>query len=648
MKNIKIKSIKLVNFKGVRSFECDFNQDTTTICGKNGSGKTTIFDAFTWLLFGKNSEDAKSFNIKTLDSDNKVIEKIPHEVSAVLDVDGESVTLTRRYTEKWQKKRGSSEEEFTGHDEERLYNNVPCKVSEFTSKIESICPEQTFKMITNPAYFTSQKKDVQRSMLFGMAGGVKDEDIAKGNKEFESLLLQLTGKTLEEFKKEINANKRRIKAELDGIPERIDERKRTSPDAEDWSSLEKQRQEALDSIAEIDAQIMDAGKRMESVNEKRKSMYQTISDLNQSMAKRKSEIENRILEDYYKNESTKSEMINELNDNKRKIENAQGILDHDIKAVEVLKGKVVATRQRWKDENAKQLTFSEDEFVCPTCKRPLDIEDIEAKQSEMQANFNAKKAEILAEISKEGKQYNKDIETLEERISVSKAFIADKTTDVEFITKKLSEFKNEKPDTSSVLDADPEYNSMKKKADDLSDQISKLSTDAPDTSTMQAKKNELQNVVNALTARLSAKGVIEANNKRIAELETQMKSQSTELARLEGMEFTIQQFGKAKIEAVEGKINSLFDNVKFKLFETQINGGEVETCEAMVNGVPFSDLNNAGRINAGLDIINAICRSNGITAPVIVDNAEAINKVMDINSQMILLKVTEDEKLIIK
>ena len=159
MKTVIIKEIRLLNFKGLRNLTVEFDPALTEIYGRNGIGKTSIFDGFTWLLFGKNSEDRKQFGIKTYDEAGNIIPKLPHEVSAVLLVDGEVVTLCRRFNEKWTKKRCSAVEEFVGHEEERLYNNVPCSVKEWNEKIAAICPEQVFKFITNPLYFTSQSVD---------------------------------------------------------------------------------------------------------------------------------------------------------------------------------------------------------------------------------------------------------------------------------------------------------------------------------------------------------------------------------------------------------------------------------------------------------------------------------------------------------
>lgn len=244
MKSVIITKMHLLNFKGVRELTIEFGKDFTNILGRNGSGKTTIFDAFTWVLFGKDSADRKQFDIKTLDKQGVAIPRIPHEVSITLQVDGQVITLTRRYTEKWTKKRGSAVEEFSGHEEERIYNEVPCSLKEWNEKITAICPEQVFKFITNPDYFTSQRWDAQRTMLFRMAGGVTDEDIANGNADFANLLSKLTGKTLEEYNREIGAKKKRIKAQIEEIPGRIDECNRTIAEHEaDYPAIKQEAEE---------------------------------------------------------------------------------------------------------------------------------------------------------------------------------------------------------------------------------------------------------------------------------------------------------------------------------------------------------------------------------------------------------------------
>lgn len=645
MKKVIIKRLSLLNFKGLREFQIEFNDSMTSVLGKNGSGKTTIFDAFTWLLFGKDSEDRKSFNIKTLDAQGVAIPRIPHEVSAILTVDDEEISLCRRYSEKWQKKRGSATEEFTGHEEERLYNDVPMSVKEWGEKITSICSEQVFKFITNPLYFSAQKTDAQRAMLFRMAGDISDAEIAAGNEDFTALLASLTGKTMEEYKREIQAKKRRIKAEIDGIPERIDERKRDMPEAENWMALDADLQSKKSELEKVEKSITDKSQAYSEASNAKLEISKKEFNLRQKLLNREYEIKQEVQKEYNEQSSKQSYL-------RRQVENAQAELNRvqsemsryqsDLNTMQSKRETLIA---EWREINARTLFFKEDEFVCPTCKRPLDIDDIERKQNEMTESFNTRKAADLAENNRKGQANKKAMEDTVALIKKCEERIAE-------LSKKIEELKANPlysatltaPDATQTIEADAERNN-------LVDEIAKVKAEldkpveATDTTELTEQKKSIMSEIDIIKAKLAKKETIERNNQRIQELETQLRNQSEELAQLEGIEFTMAAFSKARIEAVESRINGLFSLVRFKMFEQQINGGEVETCEATVNGVPYSDLNNAMTINAGLDIINAICKSEGVTAPIFIDNAESVNELLHTQSQMIRLVVTDDETL---
>lgn len=645
MKKVIIKSMKLTNFKGLRDFTIEFNDSMTSVLGKNGSGKTTIFDAFTWLLFGKDSEDRKSFNIKTLDAQGVAIPRIPHEVSAILMVDDEEISLCRRYSEKWQKKRGSATEEFKGHEEERLYNDVPMSVKEWGEKIAAICSEEVFKFITNPLYFSAQKTDAQRAMLFRMAGDISDAEIAAGNAEFTALLASLTGKTMDEYKREIAAKKRRIKAEIDGIPERIDERKRDMPEAENWLALDADLQAKKSELEKVEKSITDKSQAYSEASNAKLEISKKEFNLRQKLLNREYEIKQDVQKEYNEQSSKQSEL-------RRQVENAQAELNRvqsemtryqsDLNTMQSKRETLIA---EWREINARTLQFKEDEFVCPTCKRPLDIDDIERKQNEMTESFNTRKAADLAENNRKGQANKKAMEDTVALIKKCEERIAELSNKIEELkANPLYSATLTAPDATQTIEADAERNN-------LVDEIAKVKAEldkpveAPDTTELTEQKKSIMSEIDIIKAKLAKKETIERNNQRIQELETQLRNQSEELAQLEGIEFTMAAFSKARIEAVESRINGLFSLVRFKMFEQQINGGEVETCEATVNGVPYSDQNNAMTINAGLDIINAICKSEGVTAPIFIDNAESVNELLHTQSQMIRLVVTDDETL---
>lgn len=648
MKNIIIKRMHLLNFKAFKDFSIEFNEHITTIQGRNGSGKTTIFDAFTWLLFGKNSDDRKDFGIKTKDANGNVIENVPHEVSAVLLVNGEEITLCRRLIEKWQKKRGSAVAEFTGNTEERLFNDVPCSVKEWSEKIDNICTEQVFKFITNPLYFNQQKPDVQRAMLFRMAGNISDDEIAAENEDFRALLDKLTGKTLDEYKKEIAAKKKRIKAEIDTIPDRIDERKRDMPEEKDWDSIKAAIEVKKRNKDAFDAQIADASKAYAAANDERMKKAKTLANLTQEKWSLENKIKNEVQAEYNKALRDKQEIVFKIADLSREAEHSEEQLERDRKTLENCKSYREKLIAEWKEINAETLQFNEDDFRCPTCHRPFEPDEIEAKQQEMTQRFNTRKANELEENRKVGKANTERMHKLEVSIKETEKTIAAKKSEIETL-KSAKAYTEELscPDATPVIEADEKWK-------DLSQQIASLEAEMQKPLEMASNADlkeqckQIDNEIYSLNAILANKDIIERNNARIAELEKQLRTQSEELAELEGIEFTIAEFTKARIEAVDKRINGMFSLVKFNMYEKQINGGEVETCIATVDGIPYSDLNDAKKVNAGLDIINAICKFEGITAPIFCDNAESVNKLLDTASQQIRLVVTFDENLIIK
>lgn len=645
MKKVIIKQMKLTNFKGLRDFTIEFNDSVTSVLGKNGSGKTTIFDAFTWLLFGKDSEDRKSFNIKTLDAQGVAISRIPHEVSAIMLVDGEEISLCRRYSEKWQKKRGSATEEFKGHEEERLYNDVPMSVKEWGEKIASICSEEVFKFITNPLYFSAQKTDAQRAMLFRMAGDISDAEIAAGNEDFTALLASLTGKTMEEYKREIRAKKSRIKAEIDGIPERIDERKRDMPEAENWMLLDDDLNTKKSHLSDIEKAIADKSQAYKNASDARLKLQQKLSNLRQEKQNREFKIKESIQSDYYAECKSQRELNDNLSSAQNELSRVRSEMQGYQRDLEALKSKRETLIAEWREIKARTLKFKDDEFICPTCKRPLDIDDIERKQNEMTANFNTKKASDLEENNRKGQQVKKNTQETESLIKKCEERISELESRIETIKNNpLYDKSLVAPDATHSIEADEEIKKLNQEIAELEETVN-TPIDIPDTAELNKQKKSITDEIDAIKTKLAKRETIVRNEARIKELEKQLREQSEELAQLEGIEFTMAAFSKARIEAVENRINGLFSIVKFKMFEQQINGGEVETCEATVNGVPYSDLNNAMTINAGLDIINAICKSEGITAPIFIDNAEAVNELLPTQSQMIRLVVTDDETL---
>lgn len=639
MKSIVIRQLTLLNFKGIRNLTVDFDLNETNIFGYNGTGKTTIFDAFTWLLFGKDSKDRKDFNIKTLDANNQPIERIPHEVTACIEVNGEGINLKKCYNEVWTKKRGSAVETFNGHSVDCFYNGVPCSVTEYAKKIAELCDEQVFKLITNPLYFTAQKKDYQRTMLFRLAGDVTNDDVLERYPEFADLVAMLSGKTLEELKREVQSKKRKIKDGIDNIPARIDERKRDMPETQDWGKLEAEIAEQERQLADIDGQIADRSKSYNELTKQKQEIARQLSKVKGDITAREYDLKDKLLAEYNQGKRENDNAVQRVAtlNNERRYKTIS--LQRAEKELADYQAERTTLLEEWRNIKSETLVIDDDTFYCPTCKRQLDESDIEAKKEQMSTEFNATNSRKLERNKSKGMEVKAAIEAKEAEIaSINNAIFNIDNEIAQITASKAYSTVPAMPNVQPAINADRTIIELRNKATDLQNQLDQ-EISLPETSDLTERKRIIEDSIRANKMLLADRERIAANNKRIAELEKEYTESQAQLAELEGVEYNIQQFSKARIEQVESRINGMFNLVRFKMFEQQINGGEIETCEATVNGVPFSDLNDAMKINAGLDIINAISRANGIVAPIFIDNRESVCEIVSGLAQIVNLIV---------
>lgn len=645
MREIVIRRLTLLNFKGIRNLTIDFDEHETDVFGANGTGKTTIFDAFSWVLFGKDANDRKDFNIKTLGKDGKAIPRLPHEVTVCIEVGGEEITLKKCYMEKWQKKRGTAVEVFTGNGIECYWNDVPCTATEYDHKVHELCDEQVFKLITNPLYFTSQKKDFQRNMLISLVGDVSNEEMAAENSDFAELVGMLSGKTIDELKREVASKKRKIKDGIDTIPARIDERKRDMPQEQDWTALESNIKKHEQRIAELDAQVADRSKAYNEITKRKQEAAKRLSGVRAAVTAREYELQGNLLSDYRNAVRAHENAVSEdlgLHKEKQLKQLALPRLQNELQSLQAKRQSLI---DEWRGIKAEVFTEPDrEQFVCPTCHRPLETDDVETKIEELRKSFNADHAAKLARNKEIGLETKQRIEAKQAEIKAidDDCFRLD-TRIAEIESSQAFKASPKQPDTAPALSADAKLKELRAQADALQSELSSEAA-APDLTDLQQAKGSEQATIDAYREMLRGRATIAANQERIAELEQEYRTAQAELARLEGTEFTIQQFCKARIERLESKINSLFKLVRFKMYDTQINGGEIETCEATVNGVPYSDLNTASKINAGLDIINAISNAKGITAPIFIDGRESVTNIIDTQAQVINLIVDENCK----
>lgn len=656
MKKVIIKSLTLTNWRGERSRTTQFNPISTTISGGNGLGKSRHFDAFMWLLFGKDKEDRKDFNIKTV-VDGQPLMKTECEVIGVLDVDGEEITLRRAFVEDWVKPRGQVEQVFKGNKTECYWNDTPVNVTEYQKRVNTIIDDSVFKMVTNPLFFASMPWKNQREQLFQLAGTVTDHEIANSKPEFSALLDKISGKSFSDFKSELAARKKRLKTDLAEIQPRIDQTQRLMPEMTDFATLEEE-------VARIEAEIEKVDKAMNDATERVRQQYEAIQERQSKINALKSQrqqilfdAQSKAKEDAFNANANRRELQEQINVVKREIHgyvqdenSANTQLEKLHKQVQDLTGKSDALRSEWYKENEAQFNG---ETTCRCCGQELP----DAMKAEALARFNQYKQARLDEITRNGKNFKAEIEDAKKQTSEIEQDKNNAISSAKVKEEELHALENQLATLSEVKQVEiipdniKEYSDLSKQITDLEAML-EAGTEKVYTSEYQERKKELSRNRDEVKAKLADRERIEQFKKQIDDLEAKGKDLAQQIADAEREEYTVQQFTKAKIDECEKRINGLFKMVTFRLFDYTIEDAKkenpIETCVPLVNGVPFAVANTASQVNAGLDIINALTSFYGVKAPIFIDNRESVNEIIPTQSQVINLVVTDDKQLVIK
>lgn len=638
---IRIYNLKLKNFKGIKDLEIVFDGKNTNIYGKNATGKTTIFDAFKWLFFDKDSNDRKDFNVKTLDENNKPIHYLEHEVEATLIIDGQDINFRKMLQEKWVKKRGQEQQEFSGHETSYWIDEVPVKKKDYEEKINTIIPESLFKQITDPAFFNNQMSwKERRELLINISGStITDESILNSDEQFTTLRSNLEGRNIEDYSKVLASKIKDLNNQKETIPVRIDELTKTliTEHNINYEALEKEKDNYNLEIQKIDDEMTDIQARAKENIKKADQLAIAKNELNNLKFRFETEHRNKFAQETINLKNEKSLLENNLRNAKQKSEDIELQIEQDTKKKNDL-------YKKWDEVVNLELEFEPDSFICPTCKREYETDKINEIKKEFENNFNIHKESEKQMINKEGQILKARIEEntiIREKLQVE---IKELEIKLQEINKKLEEVEGQQ---STVKDFDvttlPQYQEKIKEVENLQEIVNKIVTS--DTTEIQNKKSSIIEQINNIDKKLNERNVQEKTNARIEELEKEEEEISQKIQELEAQQYQIEQFTKTKVELLENAINSNFEIVKFRLFKTQINGGLEECCDTLVNGVPYSDVNNAHKIIAGLDIINTLSRFHNRIAPIFIDNRESINNLCKIDAQIISLIVTEDSKL---
>jgi len=637
---LRLKRLHLENFKCHRRLDIAFDGRSTSIYGDNATGKTSIYDGLTWLLFGKDSlgNGEKSLEIKPLGPDGNVKDhEAVTEVEAVFLADGEEVKLKRSFQELWTTRRGSTEAVYEGNTSEYFVDGVPCKANAFKAKVGELVDEEQFRLLTSVGYFAAtlpwQKR---REALFRLFGGLDDREILETEGRFSPLLEAMGKRSLEDLKKILAQERKGLAVKRNEIPARISECEKTISD-----------------LAELDydgaaAELAALEARKEALNTELLAIRQNTAVQGKQLDLR--EIQGKLAALEGENRRFREEQARQVPDTaalERRLEMslqslnlAKRTLDGMHARAERYERKIQETRERWKAASAEQ--YQGDDH-CPTCGQKLPEERIQAAARA----FENQKQERRQGIVREADSYKGALALEKEEAKQASENLAKLQAETRELEIQAAKARKAAQDTV-VQDREgyaEEKAQLEEKAASAREALEKLQTDSQTASSgIRQRIAEVQGEIDRCNGVLGKKSAYEYAQGRIGQLRRDAQEAAQALAQAEKLIGLTEEFSRYKASFVEEGINRHFRLAKFRLYREQANGGVEDRCDVTYEGVPYMGLNNGMKINVGLDIINAFSRAYGVSVPIFIDNAESVTKLEPSGAQVIRLVVSEQDK----
>lgn len=672
---ITLDSMEIRNFKGIPHFELTPLVKDLALYGDNGTGKTTVYDAFLWCLFGKDSKDQSDtkFDWKPLDENNQEKHHLETEVTVNLVIDGVEKELTRKIAEKWTKKRGSLKESFDGHTTSYYIDELKVTQKDYKAAIEELGGEALFQMLTKVNYFAeTMKADDRRKILLEMAGDVSESDVIASNKELAKLPDILDGKSVEERTALVKQAMKQVNKDIKELPGRIDEAQRSLPDIEELDKQElstaKLALQADLARAQEELSIAKSPSAMSDLVAKRAELKTKFANEERAYIKTETDKYADEVGELQKHYDKCMDEIQELGVDifnlKEKLKHINAKKDSRKHTIKILEDRNDELRDMFNQDKLEVFPdFDEHKLSCPVCGRQYDeskLVEIKANYDKELSDYNKAKAERMAEYKARGKGNKAKIIECQDEIAELEKEEAAFTHALESHNALLDYKTGEKREILAEMECQKNrfvyfHNTergleLRNQYDKLERQIEALERgEQANVIELQAKIDSILAEINDVNDLLYRFELHAKQQERVDELIAKEQSLGLKFGELEQQLMVLEEYVRTKVSLLTETINSQFRIVKFKLFDTAINGGLIECCEPTVGGANYSTgLNNAARINAGLDIINALMSHYDLHLPLFVDNAESVNELIEVDTQVITLSVSQDKKLTVK
>lgn len=656
MKKIIFKSLSLLNFKGIRNLHVSFGENLTVISGRNAAGKTSIADAIMWVLFDV-GYDGNKLEPKTFDKNHEIIKEIPHEAELTLLVDGDQIVLKRSLSDAWKGDKCTNTYKY-------YVDGDVTTAGDFKKVVESICPDSVFRRISSATNFCSLPWQKQRELLESLADKYTSQDITQGDERFDFVVEELKKKTIADLIHHIKYKRKEVQKQLDAVPIRLAELNKSLPEAQDWDALSAEIENLQEKLRKIDQKT-----RTIRIGGADKVRYDGILKKIEFAEKRKRNMEqgamNIATEQATKHQSdvitaniavTKAQsLVDDLKATMR------GYTESEIHAKdkkEECERKVVDINNRLDELSKSRWSWNADDGICPHCGQPLPAEDVERIKKESKDRFNERKSNASKKIQEEFngiQQEYTDAKNLLEKLDNDRMVTTNQLVNANK-TLKEAEFKKlevdaEKPKTyEQILAEKEEYQQVVKEIADLQAEINEPSASSDENAKMLAELEKEREPIgtryNEVLELLATKETYDRISELIEKAKQDKESYQNQLDELDEKLDLANEYNKKSCQLLEENVNGHFSYVKWAMFTQDLDGNMKPYCECYHDGVPYSRLNGAAKVNAGIDIANTFSRFYQVSAPMVLDECESVNDpIYSGDQQQIRLKVTTDDKL---
>ena len=631
--NILLKSLDLVHFKCFPKLHLDFHESVNNIYGENAAGKTSVYDALTWLLFNKDSAGNARPDIKPHGAPAGTMP----EVTAILEVDGEPIKLRKVLREKWEKPRGSSIERYAGDTRDYYIDDVPLAENEYKRRIAELIDEQQFKLLTDVWAVTSKMhwKD-RRTLLAEICGLPEDKQLLAAAPQFAELNEKVGRRTVDEYKSVLMKQRKDMNANLNTLPVRVDECSRMVAELEslDFAAahsesdrLQAERERVQGELVKLTNNTLAAQARNE-----RDELKNQLSEL---------EVENNahLASQRVPLEDETPALTAALDRAKHEADRLTRTIAQETDYIASGETRLNYYRARWRAIDAEPFTADR----CPTCGQVFPAERLAESRAAFAEHQKQRKDALLedSKMVKQGIAAAKDrllaaetaLKTAQDEVQKAQITLDSYTPPVEITPENLPDYDRRKGAILTLIaDADK--------------RIDRLTGDT------EQERRRLETALSAVTAEklrhdavLAKEQTLADTRRRIAELQAEQRTVAAEVEQMDRLIAMCEEFTRYRVQAITESVNSKFRLTRWRLFTEQVNGGLADCCEPMdVNGSTFDGTNNAMKINIGMDIIDTLSAHFGRRVTLFVDNAESVTHLQSIGSQVVRLVVSEQDK----